>query len=377
MNNFKIRIFQPLVPHYRVGLFAGIGKRYPGSVEICAPSQKSEFFKSLPVDGVVCDYKHPEIKFGPFYFMAGANLDGLTKGDVIVIEGNIRKLTFLMLAREARKKGIGVVWWGLHQMPGQRKFSENLRAWAMKRFADSILFYNKTGIEWMKNRGGNITHVFAVGNAIDQDPIKKELAIWTPEMLSEFQAKNGIENKRVILACSRLSDKVRLHEAIIAMADGAMPEDVELAIIGDGPLGDSLKALTKEKGVNDRVRFLGAMFDQHDMAPWFLSAKLFVYPGPVGLGILHALSYGLPAILNDTHNSTEAESFENGKTGRMFKEFDAKSLAVTIAGLLDDEGARAAMGKYAQERVFKYYTMAAMVNNWCEAIEDAHKQVCK
>jgi glycosyltransferase involved in cell wall biosynthesis len=89
------------------------------------------------------------------------------------------------------------------------------------------------------------------------------------------------------------------------------------------------------------------------------------------MGILHAMAYGLPAVLNDTHNSTEAEAFENGKCGLMFREYDTKSLAQTICRLLSDADELKKMGRYAQERVFERYTMDNMVSNYCAAIEDA------
>lgn len=373
--NYKVRIFQPLVPHYRVGLFKGIGRQLPGRVEVCAPENQGEYNKSIPVDGVLCDFCHPERKVGPFYIMKRATLKGMQRGDVVVIEGNIRKLSFLRIALQAKLRGIGVVWWGLHRMPDQKKLPEAVRVWIMKHLASSILFYNQTGVDWFKACGEDISRVFAVGNAIDQQPIKTELEYWTPNRLSAFSRANGLSSARVLLACTRLSDKVRLHEAIRAMAEPDMPHDVILAVIGDGPLREELMKLAKDTGVEEKIRWLGAMFDQHDMAPWFLSAKLFVYPGPVGLGILHAMAYGLPAVLNDTHNSTEAEAFENGKCGLMFKEFDVADLARTIQTLLNDERNTNLMGEYAQRRVFKYYTMDNMVRNYCAAIEYAAKSV--
>lgn len=373
--NYKVRIFQPLVPHYRVGLFKGLGERLPGRIEIYAPSDKGSYYKSVPVEGVLCDYTHPERKIGPFYSMKNATLDGLRRGDVVVIEGNIRKLSFLWIARQAKSKGIGVVWWGLHRMPDQNRITELLRVWAMKKLATTILFYNKNGLDWYKSKGEDCSHAFAVGNAIDLTPINKELMYWTPDRLNLFQSEQGISNNRIILVCSRLSDKVRLHEAIEAMSLEGVPKDIMLVVIGDGPLSGDLRKRAFELGVSSRIKWLGAMYDEHQMAPWFLSAKLFVYPGPVGLGVLHALAYGLPSVLNDTHNSTEAEAFENGKCGRMFKESDVVDLSRTILELLGDEVAMKEMGRYAMARINKYYTMEAMVDNYYKALEDAARQV--
>lgn len=375
MKMFKIRIYQPWVPHYRLGLFEGVGTRYTGRVEIFAPAESDEKFKSLKVDNVRCDYNHREHKLGPFFIMRNAHLKGLTRGDVVVIEGNIRKLSFLKVAIIARMRGIGVVWWGLHKMPNQRRIPLMVRAKIMKLLSNTILFYNKMGLDWYRQQGEDCKHVFAVGNAIDEIPIKQELEFWNEDRLRAFLNEHDLSGKRLILACSRLSDKVRLHEAIAAMADTEMPDDVILVVIGDGPNGENLKTLAKSLQVDKKILWLGGMYEQHEMAPWFLSAKLFLYPGPVGLGVLHAHAYKLPAILNDTHNSTEAEAFINGKSGLMFNEFDVHDMVRKIKVLLDNEKLRIEMGEFAQKRVFKDYSMASMINNYCNAIEDAANQV--
>ena len=177
------------------------------------------------------------------------------------------------------------------------------------------------------------------------------------------------------MTCSRIIEKQRLHEAIEALSKKPLArEDTLLVVIGDGPLKDDCQRLAERLGVSSRIRWLGAIFDERDMAPWFLSAKAFTYPGPVGLAILKALSYGLPAVLNDTHNSTEAEIMENGKTGLLFKEHDTEDLARTLDELMSDEGRREKMSEYSRKVAFENYSMDMMINNFSAAIEDAASQ---
>ena len=376
-DEFRVRVLQCWVPQYRVALYEGVARRYSGRVDICSEPSKNDSYSIFQISGANCDYTHPIKKVGPFFVMKGVSLKGLKRGDVIVIDGNVRNIALMWLSILAKSKGIGVVWWGLHVMPNQRECNAWIRAWVMKRLSTSILFYNETGREWGKRMGMNLSHIFVAGNAIDQMPIKAAIEYWSEDKLSSFRKQNKIEGKPLIVACSRLSDKVRLHEMIEAMAKPQLPSDLLLAVIGDGLLAQELKDKAISLGVNNRIIWLGTMHDQMEMAPWFLSAKLYVYPGPVGLGASHAMAYGVPCVLNDTHNSTEVEVFENGKTGKMFKEFDIDSLATTIADLLKDEATLKKMGAYGQQRVFKNYSMEAMINNFCSAVDDAHKQVIK
>lgn len=371
-GNFKIRIFQPLVRAYRIALHDGLAAHYGDRIELWAADVPGA---SVPLKRMRYDYNHPMLRFGPFAWQRGLNLKGLSKGDVVIINGDLHQLSSLLIAIEARLKGIGVVWWGLHKMPNQNKFFLAVRKRVMMRLASTILFYNKSGIEWLKSEGYDTSHVFATGNTIDQASIKAALAEWTEERLAEFQRKEGLIGHRVVLTCSRIIEKQRLHEAIEALSKKPLArEGTLLVVIGDGPLKDDCQRLAERLGVSSRIRWLGAIFDERDMAPWFLSAKAFTYPGPVGLAILKALSYGLPAVLNDTHNSTEAEIMENGKTGLLFKEHDTEDLARTLDELMSDEGRREKMSEYSRKVAFENYSMDMMINNFSAAIEDAASQ---
>ena len=112
-----------------------------------------------------------------------------------------------------------------------------------------------------------------------------------------------------------------------------------------------------------------------ELAPWFLSANLFVYPGAIGLSILHAFSYGLPVVThaNAANQMPEFEAMEDGKTGLVFKENDISDMVDKIVYLLDNKDKLAGMGQYAQELAFERYSMDNMINNYCAAIEAAHK----
>jgi len=61
---------------------------------------------------------------------------------------------------------------------------------------------------------------------------------------------------------------------------------------------DSLKKLAKESNVYDNIVFVGEKYgkDNHE---YFLRSDVFVYPGAIGLSILHAMSFGLPIITTD------------------------------------------------------------------------------
>jgi glycosyltransferase involved in cell wall biosynthesis len=75
--------------------------------------------------------------------------------------------------------------------------------------------------------------------------------------------------------------------------------DLQLWIVGDGPLKSRLKELTQELGVEKATQFFG---EQTDVAPFYVAADLFIMSSvseglPVSL--LEAMSASLPSIVTD------------------------------------------------------------------------------
>jgi glycosyltransferase involved in cell wall biosynthesis len=104
--------------------------------------------------------------------------------------------------------------------------------------------------------------------------------------------------------------------------------DVQLWIVGDGPLQLSLQNLTYELGLKDSVTFFG---EQPDVSPFMLAADLFVSSSvteglPVSL--LEAMSVGLPAVVTDVGGM--------GEIARL-------SAAVTLVPSSDPQGMAAAL----------------------------------
>ena len=63
--------------------------------------------------------------------------------------------------------------------------------------------------------------------------------------------------------------QVKGHDVALAALATVSPDiPVRLSIIGDGPAGDDLRALSQRLGVSDRVEFVGF---QNDMPSWYES----------------------------------------------------------------------------------------------------------
>ena len=378
-EKFKIRIIQPNVGPYRVALYEGLGRIYGDRIEVLATDGAGTPNVSQPLRGVKYDYSHPIKKFWKIGWQQGLSLDGMTKGDVLVISGEPQNITNVLLAIAAKFRGVSVIWWGHHRSATSREFRVKIRLLLAKTLSDIFLCYTKSGRDYLIARGFSENRVFATWNTIDLEPIKRAREYWTQGRLSDFRAQHDVGNRPMLLLCSALRPKTRLDLLIHALADPRLAQkNPVLIVIGVGPKEREYKVLAKELEVDDYIMWLGAERDQMKLAPWFLSAAMYVYPGAVGLGIIHSLSYGLPVVVheNANHQMPEFEVMENGKTGLTFKENDVADMVDKILKLLDEPQKCKAMGNYSSAKVFSQYSMDQMIKNYSAAIEAAHSIHC-
>lgn len=365
-KNFKIRIFQPVVQEYRVALHEGLADRYGDRIEIWA-SPRRGVDVSVPLKKMRYDYSHKFFKFGPFIWQTGFSLKGLSKGDVIVVCGDIHQLSSLWIAISARLKGVKVVWWGHHKSASPNELNVKIRLWIAKCLSDIMLCYTDAGIKYLVERGFDISCVFATGNTIDLQAVETAVKKWNGER------KYG--NRKTLLFCGVLRQKVRvdvlLNSLKLLKNKGV---DVHCALIGTGEKEVEWKRLSQELGLSDMVTWVGELRGQDNLAPWFLSSDLFVYPGSIGLSIIHAFSYGLPVVLNNNINNhgPEYEAFHPGENGWAFEENNPIDLAEKIESALADSQLRK-RGEEGKMFVCKNYSMSRMVERTVEAIENAAK----
>jgi glycosyltransferase involved in cell wall biosynthesis len=136
---------------------------------------------------------------------------------------------------------------------------------------------------------------------------------------------------------------------IDSMLDGVPP--AHLAIAGAGDLAEELRARAVASGAADRIHFLGDLA-QDAVAGWFAAADAAVAPsvrddsGNVdGLPntVLEALASGTPLV--STAAGGIATVVEDGRTGVIVPERDARGLAAALTALLRDPHRAAGLGQ--------------------------------
>ena len=194
-------------------------------------------------------------------------------------------------------------------------------------------------------------------------------------MLAQFQREKGIDGEDNIIFVSRLEWANRvdlLVRATALLAKGDRPT-VKTIIVGAGAELESLKRLATELGVSDHVRFTGAVYGEQDIAPYWMSAKVFCYPRNIGLSLIHAFGYALPVVTTDSRESQnpEIDAFEPGENGMTYRDLDVEDLARVLNGMLADRDRTGAMSRRAHQTVLGKFSLQSMVDGMEAAIHHA------
>ncbi len=154
----------------------------------------------------------------------------------------------------------------------------------------------------------------------------------------------------------------RKNAAVSITALAGLP-DAELVIVGgpeperldEDPEVRRLRAVARDKGVADRVRFTGGV--PRDTVPGLLrSADVVLCPPayePFGIVPLEAMSCGVPVVASAVGG--HLDSVADPETGCLVPPGDPAALAAAVARLLDDPADREARGAAGRRRVLARY----------------------
>ena len=141
--------------------------------------------------------------------------------------------------------------------------------------------------------------------------------------------------------------------ALLPPADGNM---AQLGIVGDGTERRALEALSRDLGIEGRVRFYGRLPAIEDMWHLLAHAELAVQPSRregFGLFPLEALALGKPVIYCAAEENAIGDVVRHEREGLCSQPTPA-SLAAAIARLLTDAGERAEFAQRGRERAAEY-----------------------
>lgn len=306
-----------------------------------------------------------DVKFffnNAFGFQRGTSRIVLNKYDVLVLPGNPRNLSNLVLMIRARSQGVTVVWWGHYWSSTSRRWRQLLRSLPML-FADIILFYTDEEVAMFfsdKYMLGRNKFATALNNGINAVAV---------QAVREKYVSSGRPNS--ILFIGRLTKKANVALLIQALAR-ARTKNLTLHVIGDGEEWRSLLELVYRLKVEEKVVWHGAITEEKKIAGIANQCRLFCYGGAVGLSLIHAMAYGVPPIVHNNRRKhmPEISAFKLGEVGVAFEYGDVKSLIAAIDNLIMDNPRLDRMSRACVSVVESGFSTAIMARRFMHLIDN-------
>lgn len=374
----RVQIFQPVIAHYQVPFFERLASLPQFEIHVSASAEAPVVPKSAATDA-------PWASIGPACkSLLGGRLvwqpatripTSIGKGDVVVVDGNPRYLSTYPLVRAARRRGAAVVWWGHGWSSSSVRWRARLR-YRLMSLSDVVVVYTERERGNLQQSGLVSRPVFGINNTIDVSVIDRAVAQWSAERLAAFQVENGIAGAPLMLFSGRLRSRPPTELDVLLRAIALLPSgpgSVRVAVVGSGDDERRLRALAASLGVEDRILWLGAIYDEQQLAPWFLSASLMVYPGSIGLSLLHAFAYRLPVVIHSNHalHGPEAAALHDGVNGRLFTRGGHVELASVLRSMLASPSELSAMATAARSTIDGEFSLGSMVERFAAALMEA------
>ena len=231
------------------------------------------------------------------------------------------------------------------------------------KYADRIFCVYDYYRKYVEDLGADPEKTCVIYNRIDPD-------IFSMEKSHRLQMEYNLKENSVVVFVGRL-DYEKLPEDVLKTVPLVIKEqpDAQFLFVGDGPMRDELISLSKELGIENSVKFVGAQ-DNEKVAEFMSVADVITCPLS-GFVLIEAAASGKPIVAYDF--DWHSELIENGKTGILVENRNIEEMAKGIISLLENPEYASKLGMSAREIVLKYFTWDAVsgteVENYLRSLE--------
>ena len=196
------------------------------------------------------------------------------------------------------------------------------------------------------------------------------------DLKNRFVPPETRQNKGSLLFVGRLVEKKGLRYLIDALPLILKKHpQASLRIAGDGPEKGTLQLQSKRLGINDHVRFLGAVKNK-SLPDLYRTADVVVFPSVIagggdregfGLVLVEALGCECATVVTDL--PAMQDIIVDGKTGFVVPQKNVQKLAEKIVSLLDDPEMGRSVGKEGRRFVVERYDWDEIAKQYAALIE--------
>ena len=256
--------------------------------------------------------------------------------------------TNLMLIPAAKLARVPVVI-GSHRQLGDLLTPNQFRAqMAMFRLCDRVVCNSRAAADRLAQAGLPEGKLVVVGNGLPAQAFA-ETAAMPPR-------REGILRVGMI---ARMNAKYKNHSIFLRAAARAREKfaNLEIVLVGDGPLRTELEAEALQLGLQDSVIFLG---DRRDIAATLAGMDVSVVPSvseSLSNVMLESMAAGTPVVATAVGGNIELGGSERAL---LVPPGDEEALATALERLLADPSLRLAMGRNARQFAQQKFTIESV-----------------
>lgn len=221
--------------------------------------------------------------------------------------------------------------------------------WLLARMTDILITINREDYKRAKRlplkAGGDVFQIHSVG--VDEERFCPKKEINEAKRRELHVPANAFH---IVTAAELNKNK---NQKVIIDAISTLPqEDIYYSICGKGPEQTFLRKLIKEKGLEDRIKFLGFRTDMDEILQ---TADCFAFPSyREGLGVAAVEALLCNVVLVASDNRGTREYAVNGKNAFVCKADNVSEFAQAIGTVHKDKELRAKMSQNCRSSAMKF-----------------------
>ena len=240
-----------------------------------------------------------------------------------------------LAARKARKNGSKVIYTahGFHFYKGAPWLNWLVYfpvEWLLSPMTDVLITINREDYERAKRllRAKKVVYIPGVGIDVSRFRGNGEQGV-------ALRRELGIPDGAAVLLSVGDLNKNKNHRAVLEALARMENRNLHYVVCGRGPLKEELEAFAREKGLADRVRFMGY---RDDIPAFYAMADVFVFPSfreGLSVSVMEAMASGLPIVCSRIRGNTDM--VEDGVNGYLTEPGNPDSIAGALRRLEDGE----------------------------------------
>ncbi len=227
-------------------------------------------------------------------------------------------------------------------------------------FADQVLSVSEAHRKKVTNMiGFPQAQIKAIVNGVDTERFCP-----CPEIRDETRTKLGLKKNSLCIGTVGSLRPVKNQSLLINACKAILPQfnQVEVLIVGEGPLESQLKQEASTLGFSGKIHFAGGRPD----IPEILNAlDIFVLPSrSEGMpnAVLEAMACGVPVVATAVGGTSEV--IEDGKNGILVASENEPQLIQALRELIQNVEQRLAIGIEGRKRVLTHFSLKTMVSKY-------------